>query len=87
MFHSKMSGKRKLTLDAQVITEQKGYGNEFQYSFKIDKNYFNVIQTNADKYEMRIDNRDFTVLMAEDRSKTSDNNKEVTKKESKRETR
>lgn len=70
MFHSKLSGKRKLSLDAQVITEQKGYTAEFQYSFKIDKNYFNIIQLASDKYEMRVDNRSFNSLMAEDRTKS-----------------
>lgn len=80
MFHSKLSGKRKLTLDAQVITEQKGYSSEFQYSFKIDKNYFNIVQLAADKYEMRIDNRSFSSLMAEDRSKVSSEDNQEPKK-------
>lgn len=82
MFHSKLSGKRKLSLDAQVITEQKGYSTEFQYSFKIDKNYFNIVQLATDKYEMRIDNRSFSSLMAEDRSKSHGNeNKDEVRRE------
>lgn len=41
------------------------YSNEFSFSFKIDKNYFNIIQTSGDKYELRIDNRSFTNLIHE----------------------
>jgi hypothetical protein len=34
----------------------------------VDKNYFNVVQLNSDKYEMRIDNRAFEILIQEERS-------------------
>ncbi len=55
-------------MDAQVITEDKAYKNDFTYSFKIDKNYFNVVQINNDKFEMRIDNRSFDILIQEERT-------------------
>jgi len=69
MFHSKLSGKKKLVMDGQVLTESKGYSNEFSYSFKIDKNYFNVIQMAADRFEMRIDNRSFHLIQTEEKFK------------------
>jgi hypothetical protein len=76
LFHSKVSGKKKLALDAQTIQEHKGYSNDFTYSFKVDKNYFNVVQIASDKYEMRIDNRTFETLMQEERSKGFHSKKE-----------
>ena len=86
MFHSKMSGKKKLCVDAQAISENKSYKNDFTYSFKIDKNYFNVIQLNSDKYEMRVDNRSFDILIQEERSGKlkSDNKEDVAKVTSKK---
>lgn len=68
MFHSKVSGKKKLCVDAQSVSEDKSYKNDFTYSFKIDKNYFNCIQLSGDKYELRIDNRSFDILMQEERT-------------------
>lgn len=67
MYHSKLSGKKKLVLDAEVLTQAKSYSNEFTYSFKIEKHYFNVIQVSSDKYELRIDNRSFTTIMTEEK--------------------
>jgi hypothetical protein len=63
-----MSGKKKLCVDAQMITEDKSFKNDFTYSFKIEKNYFNVVQLNNDKFDMRIDNRSFDILVQEERS-------------------
>ena len=75
MFHSKLSGKKKLVLDAGTLTESKSYSNEFTYSFKIDKNYFNIIQTASDKFDLRIDNRSFTIIMAEEKFKPKEDEK------------
>jgi hypothetical protein len=63
-----MSGKKKLCVDAQPVAEDKSYKNDFTYSFKIDKNYFNCVQLNNDKYELRIDNRTFDILIQEERT-------------------
>lgn len=68
MFHSKLSSKKKVCLDAQVLVEDKSYSASFQYSFRIDKNYFNVIQLNMDKFDLRIDNRPFENLMSDERA-------------------
>ena len=68
MFHSKVSSKKKLCLDAQVLIEDKSFSTDFQYSFGIDKNYFNVVQLTMDKFDLRIDNRPFEHLMSDERS-------------------
>jgi hypothetical protein len=67
MYHSKLSRKKKLCLDAQVLTEAQSIKSDFQYSFKIDKHYFNVIQSD-DNFELRIDNRSFNTLLAEEKN-------------------
>jgi hypothetical protein len=67
MFHSKLSRKKKLCLDAQVLTEAQSIKADFTYSFKIDKHYFNMVQ-NDNGFELRIDNKSFTTLMYEEKS-------------------
>lgn len=63
MFHSKISGKKKLCLDAQLLLEDKTYQLSFTYSFRIDQAYFNMVQLGTDKYELRIDNQSFESLV------------------------
>lgn len=65
LFHSQVSGKKKLCLDAQVLTEDKSYSVDFNYSFTIEKNYFTVIQLERDEFDMRIDNRQFSLIAQE----------------------
>jgi len=69
LFHSVLSGKKKLCLDAQVLTEDKSYSSNFNYSFKIGKHYFNVVQVESDSFDLRIDNRVFSQLAQELRHK------------------
>lgn len=64
LFHSKVSGKKKLCLDAQVLTEDKTYSSNFNYSFKLEKHYFNVVE-NDDVFDLRIDNKQFSTLAQE----------------------
>lgn len=67
LFHSLLSGKKKLLLDAQVLTEDKTFSNNFTYSFKLDKHYCNVIQSAKDNFELRIDNKKFNIILKESR--------------------
>ena len=83
MFHSKLTGKKKLCLDANVVIEDKSYKSDFIYSFKIEKHYFNVAQLD-DKYDLRIDNRSFDIWMHEERSgRLKSSNTEKYRKEEK----
>jgi len=54
-------------LDANILNESKG--SEFNYSFKIDKHYFNMIQLKSGDFELRIDNRSFSSLQEEEKYK------------------
>ena len=65
LFHSKVSGKKKLCLNAQVLNEDKSYSANFTYSFKLEKHYCNVVQIDADNFELRIDNKQFSLLAKE----------------------
>ena len=76
MFHSKISGKKKLILDKKILTEAKSYSNDFIYSFKIDKHYLNVDQIGSDNFVLRIDNRSFTVIQTEEKLKSKAEAKE-----------
>ena len=64
---SRISGKKKLSLDNNVIKTAKDIDN-FYYIFKIETYNFSLIQKNDDKYEIKINNRNFTDLMAEERN-------------------
>ena len=66
MFNSKISRKKKLCLDSNVLNESKG--NDYNFSFKIEKNYFNMIQA-GDIFELRINNRSFSSLLEEEKHK------------------
>ena len=79
MYHSKISRKKKLCLDANMLNESSG-GNDFNYSFKIDKHYFNMIQLGSDNYDFRIDNRSFSALMEEEKFKPIENKNESQQK-------
>lgn len=65
MFHSIVSGKKKLCLDAQVLTEDKSYSANFNYSFRLESHYFNLIQMSNDTFDLRIDNKQFATLSHE----------------------
>lgn len=65
LFHSKISGKKKLVLNSKLLNLAKKYSNDFTYSFKIDKHYFNVDQMGSDNFELRIDNKSFTKIQTE----------------------
>jgi len=74
IFHSKLSGKKKLLLDGKVLTQTKSYSHEFTYSFKIDKHYFNVDYV-GDKFDLRIDNKKFLAMLIEQNKNNKCENK------------
>lgn len=68
MFHSKLSTKKKLCLDSQVLVEDQSYKDNFEFTFRLDKLNFYIVQTISDKFDLRIDNRTFDMLMTEEKS-------------------
>lgn len=65
VFQSKMSGKRKAVHNGNVLYEDKSYGVDFSFSFYIDKIFCNLIQIDSDRFELRILNRAFSMLIEE----------------------
>lgn len=63
LIHSRITGKRRISLDGKNLTKCQKYTMEFQYSFLIEKHYVIVIQVAPDMYELRIDNVSFSTLM------------------------
>ena len=67
-FDSKISGKKKLILDANILLSlDKRPSGKFQYNFKLDKSLFTVYQLN-DSYDLKIDNRSFSDIMQDERT-------------------
>ena len=62
MWDSKLSGKKKLAVDDEVIVDYKTSCAIFNYSFKLDGYYFNVVQIQDGKFELKINSFTFTEL-------------------------
>jgi len=62
LWDSKLSGKKKLAVDEEVIVDYKTSCAIFNYSFKLDGYYFNVVQIQDGKFELKINSFTFTEL-------------------------
>ena len=60
---SKMSGKKKVAVDDEVIVESNPNCAIFNYSFKLDSYYINLIQLTDDKYDLKINNNLYSDIM------------------------
>ena len=49
-----MSGKKKLAVDDEVIVENNNSIAVFNYSFQLDSYYFNLVQLDDSKYDLKI---------------------------------
>ncbi len=68
-YNSKLSGKKKLCLDdKQLVLYDKKQITYFRHSFKIDNILFEVLQTDDDNFELRIDNRKFVSIWNDERN-------------------
>ena len=63
---SKISNKKKVTVDAKELLNNKSESKNFSYSFKIDKHFFSILHNN-DEFELRIDNRSFLEILSDER--------------------
>ena len=62
MWDSKLSGKKKLAVDEEVIVDYKTSCAIFNYSFKLDGYYFNVVQIADGKFDLKINSFFFKEL-------------------------
>lgn len=67
MFHSVISGKKKLCLNNQVLVQEKKYSTHFNYAFRISSCNLEIYQIRADRYELRINNKPFELLLLEEK--------------------
>ena len=79
---SKLSNKKKLTVDAKELLNDKSSSNQFSYSFSIDKHFFSLLKDEED-FALKIDNRSFIEIMHDERCGKLIKKKE--KKENKKE--
>jgi hypothetical protein len=63
---SRISGKKKLALDGNELKKAKDIDN-FYYPFIIDGYNFTIIQKSDEKFEIQINNRNFTDLLKDER--------------------
>ena len=67
-YDSRMSGKKKITVDAQVLYFQKKDDDNLKFGFKIGGVLFQVFQFSEDDVDLRIETRRFYDVMKDDRS-------------------
>ena len=66
LWDSRISNKKKLTVDAKELLNDKIKSDEFSYSFKIDKHFLSLFLIN-EEFELKIDNRSFSEIMNDER--------------------
>lgn len=64
---SRISGKKKLAVDGKVLTLAKDADN-FTFHFKIGEYFFVVLQNEDEKPKLLINNRDFNVILKDERT-------------------
>ena len=65
LLHSKVTGKKRVYLDAKLLIKKMDLTSSFVFSFTFDNSYFNIVQNASDKFEFRIDNKSFFSLLQE----------------------
>ena len=65
---SRLSGKKKLAVDDEVIVEHNESIAVFNYSFQLDSYYFNLVQINDSKYDLKINDNFFHDIMIAEQS-------------------
>ena len=66
MFHSRVSKKKKLVHNGNVICFEEAYKNNFEYFINLGKHRAQIIQLKSDKFELRIDNYNYDMLLLQD---------------------
>ncbi len=79
LYDSRLSGKKKLLLDGEVLVFYDKNKSNFNYSFKIDHIVFKVKQITDEQFNLIIDNKFFNELMEQDKNGTLSRLKEKMK--------
>lgn len=70
LFQSVVSGKKKLVLNGNMLTEEESYSADFIYQFSVKQHLIEVEQKGLEKFEMVIDKKSFKTLLDDEASKT-----------------
>ena len=63
LYDSRLSGKKKLEVDNEVIVENNNSIAIFNYSFQLDSYYFNLVQLNDSEFDLKINSFFFKDIM------------------------
>ena len=64
---SKLSGKKKLAVDGKILSMTKD-NDHYCYIFKLSGYNFNITQKTEDKFELKINNKNYMELLKDERS-------------------
>ena len=68
LWDSRLSGKKKLQVDDDVIVENNNSVAIFNYSFQLDSYYFNLVQLSDSEYDLKINDIFFKEIMKAEKS-------------------
>ena len=68
LWDSRLSGKKKLAHNGNVIVENNNSIAVFNYSFQLDSYYFNLVQINSTDYDLKINGHFFKEIMADEKA-------------------
>ena len=82
LWDSRLSGKKKLAVDEDVIVENNNSIAVFNYSFQLDSYYFNLVQLSDSEYDLKINDIFFKeIMIAEESGELKKNKKNIKKEE------
>ena len=70
LFHSIVSGRKKLVIDGEYLIKSESYLNNFKYKFPLDGIEFEIIQKKIDVYDLFICGKSFDIMRKEEASGT-----------------
>ena len=79
ILHSRTSMKKILNVDGEIYFEENSYKNNFDIKFQFLKIPFQIVQTKSNKFELRIENKNFDILMIEERNKFKEEENNIQK--------
>ena len=77
MFHSTLSGKKKICLDNNVLSYDKSDSTYYSYKFSLDGHKFEITQIDEDRYDLKIDGLSYKSLMSDERNGRLDKTREI----------
>ena len=74
-YESKISGKKKLSIDGEAINENPNSEAISTYSFQLDSYNFNIVKLKGGKYDIKVNDIFFNNIIESEKSKKSGKSK------------